>query len=728
MAQVHDRVLEKAFSDLAYTTLRDKAPGLIDYLVGFQLLDSDEDGSRAVGMFGVEVANDFYYIPCFFLNGQIKGMDSIYGVKTDLFVPLDEKWVDNLIQRRPVELGKVNDKSKAEMGELAPNYQRLKVIPGGTGGMNLKLGQAVVDAMSQDSQRVGEGLVEALRAAGAVGWFKTAMDRFPSLREGFERHYSLFDLESVPVVKRAAPTLPDITIISNVTDAGVDQLTDAERDRILRGEVVVKDNRPEINRSILYTAEQALKISNPTNPGLYDAIFADGHIEPIAVLRLDSGRPEVLVYRKDGRHGTLTPTDISVVREYPQAELNAWLDGHSTTVDKVKPGQSGTFYNQAGVCTVPLCINQVTTGKDDIKVLDVRDRYYGYGNGAYPHGYNGNPAIGQGRHLPFSCNQIAKVVLGGRAPVSRQSGDEVVISPVAFRFLQLNQFREVSNPSTDLVKDEVYLNPRESMLLGPADFGNPNTIIDLVKQASSELTVWRNGQDITIRSDAGQYSGFDKVAQLDYLLGTEGLSVEDSERLLGSATHQPTTFYVSRPATIKSAAQMLDFPELLDETQGNDMNQFVRGTFPFNAVNQRQPEDNSRFYLYNSPFSGAAGDDQARDTVLAVDRAEKLESKEVFDAAAIGSLINAHSPTEFVERFLPTISAGMDRIGRWLFMVHWHYDQFKERYGDTELDELIDNLRSCFEQVGDVVMFAKRRTLAGDPEHYGIGLNPIFSE
>ena len=40
--------LEQDFGRLAYTFLKDRAPGLIPYLLGFEVVEREEDGSRAV--------------------------------------------------------------------------------------------------------------------------------------------------------------------------------------------------------------------------------------------------------------------------------------------------------------------------------------------------------------------------------------------------------------------------------------------------------------------------------------------------------------------------------------------------------------------------------------------------------------------------------------------------------------------------------------------------------
>ena len=73
-----DADFERTFADLAHASLRDRAPVLLDHLVGFQLLDKSDDDSHAVGVWGFKVGNEWMYAPVFFLNGQLKGDELLY--------------------------------------------------------------------------------------------------------------------------------------------------------------------------------------------------------------------------------------------------------------------------------------------------------------------------------------------------------------------------------------------------------------------------------------------------------------------------------------------------------------------------------------------------------------------------------------------------------------------------------------------------------------------------
>ena len=96
---------EKDFNSIAFAFLKDRASLLINYLLGFEIVKRSPDGTRGIGIFGFKVGKTLYYIPVFFLNGQIKGMESIIDTKKNQFYPLTEDWIDTIIGRQPISIG-----------------------------------------------------------------------------------------------------------------------------------------------------------------------------------------------------------------------------------------------------------------------------------------------------------------------------------------------------------------------------------------------------------------------------------------------------------------------------------------------------------------------------------------------------------------------------------------------------------------------------------------------
>ena len=101
-----EAMFENDFSTLAFQFVQDRAPALMPYMIGFEVVDRTDDGSKAVGIYGYKVDDDFYYIPVFFLNNQIRGVDMILNKKTNSFMPLTENWVNYIVDRHSVTLGK----------------------------------------------------------------------------------------------------------------------------------------------------------------------------------------------------------------------------------------------------------------------------------------------------------------------------------------------------------------------------------------------------------------------------------------------------------------------------------------------------------------------------------------------------------------------------------------------------------------------------------------------
>ncbi len=99
-----------------------------------------------------------------------------------------------------------------------------------------------------------------------------------------------------------------------------------------------------------------------------------------------------------------------------------------------------------------------------------------------------------------------------------------------------------------------------------------------------------------------------------------------------------------------------------------------------------------------------------------VQQAAATGQKEVFDTAMIGSMLRAVRDDTMIDRYLPDLVKGMDRLGRILFMFYWHQDKFADRYGKQDLPELEDSLRNAFEMLGDVILFLKQKTIEPYPE------------
>lgn len=92
-----DTQFEKIFSSLAFNEVRSTAPKLLDYLVGFQQIERNSEGTKAFGVLGFRVGTDWLYVPSIFDNNGIFGPEMIFSSRMNSITPLGDRWVDFLL-------------------------------------------------------------------------------------------------------------------------------------------------------------------------------------------------------------------------------------------------------------------------------------------------------------------------------------------------------------------------------------------------------------------------------------------------------------------------------------------------------------------------------------------------------------------------------------------------------------------------------------------------------
>jgi hypothetical protein len=186
--------VERAFWESADAFITDKAPMLTGFCLGFQMLKKTEDDSRVCGIFAYRVGDELVYIPVFMINGEILGHELLYIVSRDQFVPSDEKWVNYLLSRKPIEPGKVELRERSE-------------IPASTGYSRLRMGQGVKFSSYEECPRLSDELtLLALRTM-----FKTAASNINPLDTiPWKIAVSNFDLDELFQRSRKATKLAEL--------------------------------------------------------------------------------------------------------------------------------------------------------------------------------------------------------------------------------------------------------------------------------------------------------------------------------------------------------------------------------------------------------------------------------------------------------------------------------------------------------------------------------------
>ena len=206
-----DGEFEASFANLASAYLRDRAPGLLDFEIGFSLVSKDIDPtkqtSKAVGVFGFKVGSQWLYAPVFFINGDLKGHELLYIKDQDQFVPLKENWINSILAKKPQSLGEGVGRDSSRLGVTQPDlyralqspYKYASWAPGEKDAL-----RAEADALRSKvaaAKVPGTDGFALLPDWAAVGWAKLAAAALRAAKPGELALPSLLKAGGVPILQ-----------------------------------------------------------------------------------------------------------------------------------------------------------------------------------------------------------------------------------------------------------------------------------------------------------------------------------------------------------------------------------------------------------------------------------------------------------------------------------------------------------------------------------------------
>ena len=874
----NDTQFEQSFSNLAHAYLKDKAPGLLDYEVGFELMERNEDNTKAVGIFGFKVGAQWLYAPVFFINGDLKGHELLYLKDQDQFVPLKENWLNYILRRKPASLGKKTDQNMARLGFLSPDlqafsrppakfasamdkvaddglptrkitpptppppYVKPKVpspIPNGwateeqaknyinsPNGQhfsnnlkkymdsikaappkpspapkppkpNKKTDWNIAGSNSNDNQQsssipaktasaepsdqeiMREGIKafakfactnpsndpkyknlltldsflqkEASSGRHTYGEIMKALigtcERFPRTSEAIDKLYgsglikdAVARLKSIPVddvlsgpdIKVKPSEKQALTIIVRSFSAssdGVMNTPESDKQKLLTDGVIFRDARTQDGTSIAYRVQEPTSIENPPTTGVYDLL-----ISPFSMLK-------TVIFLMP--HGPGGRRDFATVVSY-EGEKN-WINSHPGNLFTRPPrdggqdspeskdsGQSfakffeglsdiksiskGNVYmavGENGDASVPFEVLKIEGDSDGTK--NYRVMYHDTASQPKPSYLP--KSISNGAYSDFGSSGLSLIGGGKRLCVTDKPG--IRIKAIKGDLYIPGNFRVVKLEDSCCAGD------------GSITPGNLTDLQHAIYQKTAALRVRHTGSEVDINSRV-----MDPQSALIHLVRDVSLSEKQARAILSEAKAVKVAEYrVHRPekedagSLVKSAApgDPMD-PSMIGGTSApafptppTGMEQTLLGSVQSSYPQQQAlPAMSSQSLQANSAIYDPKLPDPK--TMAIGYNAAQSGQKDVFDTSMIGSLVKSVRDDTMVDRHLGDLMDGLDKIGRILFSFYWHKDKFEDRYGKKDIPELEDNLRNSFEQLGDLLLFLKQKTIDSYPDE-GISLD-----
>jgi hypothetical protein len=809
-----DQAFESAFANLAHAYLKDRAPGLLDYEVGFQLLDRNEDNTKAVGVRGFKVGTQILFAPVFFIDGDLKGHELLYIKNDDQFVPLKENWINYLLQKKPMTLGDGIHRDTRRVGVRRPSLARLVHSPskfastmpswlqeGLPGLAYAATTSPYTDPRYSDLRDVPDllktGGIKAVRAL-----LKYA-EAYPAIARGLDRFYDmtlirglLADLKAEkaaaardsvlsglaepprrvpPGWARGRSVLGDAEPYHPIKQGSLqvytyDQgwidrpnkartLDEDDYEKLLRDATLIKDERKQDEGvSVPYKVEMRRNLVNPDQSGLYDVMVKPDVFEKMIVLIAPAGpagkKAFCTVARvEDDPKGWINihPSYVLVSKQYSDQQWKDWAEG-LPDVDTLTGDSDGQYIvvgdTAAAGGTLPFIVESALGNSDGYKILNVRfDMYSERGR---PQALRDASLWGYYEsQLTASSGSYDRWADGERLHAGGRRGTEFrtrlgdVYAPPGSRILKVEKADYPDDqwdpPKMDDVTTKLF-RPIKSLTGGKGASKTPP--IAPTNFLDVELGLWREkvGSTIPHHRISVRFDG--STARLDggpALTETQavvrmvrdlGFREKAARAMLGLARANDAKpggpvaeFRVEYAPWVKHAAN----PNLLDDSpvapsipdprydQDSYMGSYVPAQSPqedFLPVEGMQADPGNR-ELYRptvepDPYAAHAAT-----------QAAATGQREIFDTSILGGLLKTTRDDQLTDRYLGDLMKGMDRIGRILFQLYWHREAFEERYGKTHVPELEDMLRNSFEDIGDLVLDLKQKTIEPDPAAAG---------
>lgn len=701
-----DQQFEQGFFQLAYDKLQSKLFNLLPYMVGFEVVNKAPDGTKAVGVFGFKSDNgQILYVPAFFINGKVKDLDVMYSRNNNQFYPLNEDFAQLFLKDDVTGMGSVSDQKRQEIEKQTPSSDmRDLVFPPRTGRISYA---SVIDFIEE-----GDNTVKA------AAW--NLLHEHPEFTEAMHRFYSPEKIAAAlsPKVKEAAQSSVEVVDAENAP-------ADLKPKAMSKGFATI-DRRKDDEKSRYGILSYTDKFTNPTEPGFYSYLTSAGSIRYGLVLLpyslyVDFKSSYQLVVdlsaTQRGQCYCLGEGKKVFIREALKVEDYSAVHKLMENPVEAEASFSKTYVllNEQLKSVGPFRVTMNYTdqrGQRRLKV-EASDRLCGF-DLSYAGATRDSRRWDRANQFNPKETDRHSVTL----VFTKKEGDSIeyrgniLYIPKGFKLLEVTSssyyppYDSADSSEARSAKEETSRKERERVRLG-----EPGTIQDLTSLLRENgvfpFTARSNGSEyfMTVAHASKKYDNALK-AKIGMILDF-GLDEADAIELVdGVSDIRPTEGYFKIAVTGDFTHTLQDEPESY-----NELGQPTTFGIPYHAVaptdHYYQGDPQQRGLATTQVDQGSWGN--SKDEAQNASSMAANGQKEIFDTSAIAMISKYVDPTSKVVSYLPNFVDTLDKLGRMLFMVYWETEKFHKMYGQDDLPELIELIKSVFRNLGDLVIFLKRK-------------------
>lgn len=679
LANSPDQEFEQSFFQLAYERLQEKLHNLLPFLVGFEIVNKNDDGTKALGVFGFKSNNgQMLFVPAFFVNGTVKGIDIIYSKNNEQFYPLNEDFAELFLKDEVTGIG---DKSKENTNEI-----NSKMSP-----INL---QSLIKPPKTASYKY-TNLMDFV-TDGDI-FVKKAFYKFFSEDEKFcESVLRFYDLEKIakalvvpvekPIEKKA-----DIEVYKFGHD--LTNLSEEQRLETIKKGYSILDKRAEDKKSKIGLFKYTETFCNPSESGFYSYITQRGNlryglalVNQIPFREYFNNGETLLIDLDASKQGKAYRVDRNKLFAKGKYQIKDFSSVYNMLEEpgEVEPSFSDTYVliNPALKSTEPFRVIANYKNDDGIRVIEIERERLGR--------KTSNNSYYTDKDLPPL--RKAKLIMTKKVGEKFEYRGDNIIVPKGFKLLNIN----FGSGLSDKERDDYNAN-------------KPGTLSDLNAALRADsifpFVVNSNGSEYFVSVGTHKKKYDNPIKAKIGMVVDFGVTEKDAEELIDSINYTS-----SKEGQIKLAYTGEQFFSLRDpQVYANALGQPTQDGN--NAYVQEMPP--TEHYSTDPTAIGLGTMPEIEGTSSAIQNANQMAEagqKQIFDTQSIATLSKYVSPQTKTMTYMPDFISCLDKLGRMLFLTYWETEKFEEMYGRSEMPDLVELLTNVFKNLGDLVIYLKRKS------------------
>jgi len=684
-----EKEFHDSFSELAYSSLQNSYPELLSKSQGFQVLDSNDQQTKGLGVYALEIGGKHFYIPVFFVKGRLKPLELLYDKQKDVFMPLEKEFVNDIMKNAMSDIGDTTRLPR--VGLSNPNLE-IYANPPRTGRTVTAAAKVNIQDFLAKESSVSVPL--PLFIAAAPGIIKKAFAKF--LKDTPDYTEKLLEFYDWGMIKEALAADSRIPKACKEDLVIVDQLLDKQASASMSKEVLSQGFSILDKRAMAadaYFTDSISKMESVTDTGMYRIMDSTGDVKNYLVVQRTCD---------DDRNMEINQGYMWETKQ----EVNPAFHNPKRSMDIIDLGK-GIIY--------PQC-SQAVMGRRSLDEPGLLDT------------------------IISSMPTVKDIKLGKRYVFLRKKG-EVIVATECFELTDVSEEnglrKYTARRCNDGKKTKLLVGssldcigrPRENTISLSRNIraipierscGDPDKFsgqspkmleVQAVDKGVSRVHVYSDGIEYSVKAPFYRNSGLNKKAMAQALCVDLNIKGEDATRLIKEATAEShSSCFLVKQAVPMNYAQPASYgPQYRPSNIGQLTNppvqqgqywpeQYYRETY-----NPQAPAQNREGFRLNIGPDNMAEQPQGTMDSSFASMAAGTGNQNIMEAGTVVSLSKCTDIDDMVEQYMPDIKKAMDRIGRMLFLYFYQADKFADKYNSTELRETEESLRNLFKDMGRVV-------------------------